>query len=34
LQARGIRHFKEIEGGFAAISKTDMPLTATTCSSI
>lgn len=34
LKARGIHHFYEIEGGFAAISKTELPLTQelSTCS--
>lgn len=33
LKARGIHNFKEIEGGFAAISKTDLPKTNFVCQS-
>ena len=33
LQARGYRNFTEIEGGFAAISKTDLPKTDFVCQS-
>ncbi|WP_348799564.1 MBL fold metallo-hydrolase [Flavobacterium adhaerens] len=33
LQARGFRNFKEIEGGFGAIAKTDVPRTDFVCQS-
>lgn len=33
LQARGIRHFSEVEGGFAAIAKTTVPRTDFVCQS-
>jgi len=33
LQARGFRNFKEIEGGFNAIAKTDLPKTDFVCQS-
>jgi hypothetical protein len=31
LQARGFRNFKEIEGGFNAIAKTELPKTDFVC---
>jgi hypothetical protein len=33
LKARGIHHFSEIEGGFAAIAKTKVPKTNFVCQS-
>jgi hydroxyacylglutathione hydrolase len=33
LQARGFRNFTEIEGGFNAIAKTDVPRTNFVCQS-
>ena len=33
LKARGIHHFKEVEGGFGAIAKTDVPKTDFVCQS-
>jgi rhodanese-related sulfurtransferase len=33
LQARGYRNFTEVEGGFAAIAKTDLPKTDFVCQS-
>jgi hydroxyacylglutathione hydrolase len=33
LHARGIRHFKEIDGGYQAIAQTDLPKEAKVCSS-
>jgi hypothetical protein len=34
LQARGFRNFKEIEGGFNAIAKTELPKTDFVCQKI
>jgi hypothetical protein len=33
IQARGFRNFKEIEGGFNAIAKTELPKTDFVCQS-
>jgi hypothetical protein len=33
LQARGYRNFTEVDGGFAAIAKTDLPKTDFVCQS-